>query len=114
MNTNLLVVLACWISHNVIVQAFIISSQSASVQKSSELFLKQAKPAASKEQDLELTRNVILKYIGQVEDTAVNVVPEVTLPNTNVVSQDQTSSETTLRKRDRLAKVLQKLKPFQK
>jgi hypothetical protein len=100
----------------VIVQAFIISSQSASVQKSSELFLKQAKPAASKEQDLELTRNVILKYIGQVEDTAVNVVPEMTLSETNVVSQDQTSSdsETTLRKRDRLARVIQKLKPFQK
>jgi len=118
--TRVFIVLLCWVIS--IVQAFIVSPQSSFVRKT-ELFVKQqGKPAASREQDLEWTRNVILKHIGQVEDTVisdpevatarrsdVNVVVDVVESSTK---QQESSSKEKLRKRDRFAKAIQKLKPF--
>lgn len=107
---------------------------------SSPLFARiQSKPAASKEQDLEWTRNVILKHIGQLEDIIVSpptapVAVAGVAPVKNIVSTDTTTARVEtkmdvssslsltdhydglnkkkMRKRDRWIKMIQILKPF--
>jgi hypothetical protein len=124
MKTKLLTALLSYAVHTT--QGFVISSPLL-VSPKTELFFnypQQGKPAASKEQDLELTRNVILKHIGQVEDTIVNgferkestAVEQGTTSTSSPFSSTSTSNKetTSLRKRDRLARAIQKLKPFQK
>lgn len=112
--TRVLIILLCWVISSV--QAFITSPQSSFIRKT-ELFVKQqGKPAASREQDLEWTRNVILRHIGQVEDTVIGD-PEVVRSGVNVVVESSTkeqesSGKEKLRKRDRFVKAIQKLKPF--
>lgn len=124
MKTKLLTVFLSYAVHTT--QGFVISSPSL-VPPKTELFFKhqqQGKPAASKEQDLELTRNVILKHIGQVEDT-VAMEQDTSSSSSSSLSSSSTSTNsfttsttgkdtTSLRKRDRLARAIQKLKPFQK